>query len=188
MRKEYRTLLKNTGLFAVGGFASSLLGMLFIPLYTAVLTPEEYGISDLITTAITLLLPFATVALADAVLRFAHDGAQQRRTVYSSAIYIFLAGFLAVLALSPLIRKTTIGPYLSYFLVYYAVYCLHNLTASFVKGMGRVQLYSICGLLQTGVFIACNLLFLLVFEWGLRGYLLATIYSCATSTVVLFFG
>ena len=49
---RYRTLLSNSAIFAISNFASKILVFLLLPLYTTALTPDEYGIADLIYTSI----------------------------------------------------------------------------------------------------------------------------------------
>ena len=57
----FRYLLKNTGLLTISNFSSKLLVFLLVPLYTSVLTTEEYGIFDMVQTTISLLLPILTI-------------------------------------------------------------------------------------------------------------------------------
>ena len=47
---KYGQLAKNTILIGVGSFSSKLLTFLCVPLYTALLTTEQYGLADIITT------------------------------------------------------------------------------------------------------------------------------------------
>ena len=43
-------LLKNTIVFAIGSFATKFISFLLIPLYTNILSVNEYGIVDLLYT------------------------------------------------------------------------------------------------------------------------------------------
>ena len=49
---KYKKLISNTFIFAVGTFSSKLLVFLLMPLYTRVLTPEDYGVVNLIVDLI----------------------------------------------------------------------------------------------------------------------------------------
>lgn len=187
MKAEYRKLIKNTGLFAIGSFATSLLGILMIPFYTSILSTEDYGISDLITVTSTLLLPFVTLAIGEAVLRFSLDTDAKWKTIYSSGIWIFSIGYLFVILLYPLIKKTPIGEYFCYFISYLGVYSIHTLTSYFVKGLERIRTYSIAGVVNSAIVIGCNLLFLLYFKWGVKGYLLSFILGHLATFLYMFF-
>ena len=70
---KYAYLAKNTMLFTISSFGSKILSFLLVPLYTAVLSTEEYGTADLVTTTAGLLIYVFTLNIADAVLRFAID-------------------------------------------------------------------------------------------------------------------
>ena len=68
MKREEKKLVKNTLLLMLGNFSSKLLVFLMVPLYTSVLTTAEYATSDLLTTTINLLYPFATLMISNAFL------------------------------------------------------------------------------------------------------------------------
>lgn len=185
MNPHYKKLLSNTSLFAIGSFASSLLGMLFVPFYTSVLSTADYGISDLITTTTSLLFPFASLALSEAILRFCLDKNADKKSIYSSGIYTVLCGFLLVLLFSPVIVRSSIGVYTCYFLLYFLCYSIHIITSYFVKGINCVKIYAIGGIIHTLVVITANLIFLLWLKVGIVGYLLALISGHLITTVFL---
>ena len=45
-----KALFKNTGIIAIGQISTKIVNFLLLPLYTALLTTEEYGLVDLLTT------------------------------------------------------------------------------------------------------------------------------------------
>ena len=69
MKDKYKYLGKNIILFAINGFIPKLLVFVMVPIYTGYLTTYEYGIADLITVTVQLLLPFFTLDIQDAVMR-----------------------------------------------------------------------------------------------------------------------
>ena len=71
MNSKYKTLFKNVGLLTLSNMATKILTFLLVPLYTSVLTTEEYGIYDLVVTSVNLLVPILTLNIIDAVMRFA---------------------------------------------------------------------------------------------------------------------
>ena len=91
---KYRYLAKNTALFALGSFGSKFLSFLFVSLYTAVLTTEEYGVIDLLTTTSSLLLFFVTLNISDAVIRFGLEKKGEQVGIFSYGLHIILKGQL----------------------------------------------------------------------------------------------
>ena len=73
MQNRYSYLVKNTGILAISNFSSKILAFLLVPLYTRVLTTEEYGSYDLISITIQLLIPIFTVNICEAVVRYLMD-------------------------------------------------------------------------------------------------------------------
>ena len=65
---RYKKLFSDTAAFTVSNFASKLLSFLLIPLYTSVLTTEEYGIADLITNTVNVVYPLLTLCIMEATL------------------------------------------------------------------------------------------------------------------------
>lgn len=75
MNSRYKSLIKDTGIFALGNIGSKLILFVLMPLYTNFMTTEEYGTADLVLTFARLLIPIVSVVIQDAVLRFGmmHD-------------------------------------------------------------------------------------------------------------------
>ena len=109
MKKENKKLLKNVGALTIGNFASRFLGLLLIPFYTAVLSTTDYGISDLIVTTTSLLFPFTSVAISEALMRFALDKDTDKRSIYTAGISIITIGYIVLLSAFPIMQKTPLN-------------------------------------------------------------------------------
>ena len=68
MTKE-KYLFKNTFIITIGKICTQLITFFLLPLYTAVLSTEEYGTVDLVTTLSMLLLPIITFQAEQAIFR-----------------------------------------------------------------------------------------------------------------------
>ena len=68
MNRE-RALLKNTVIITIGKICTQLITFFLLPLYTSILTTEEYGTVDLLNTLVSLLLPIVTFQVEQAVFR-----------------------------------------------------------------------------------------------------------------------
>src|SRR5690625_756555 len=85
-------LLKDTMLYGIANFGSSILGFLMIPLYTYYFTTSEYGLWDLVVTTSTLLTPFITFELVAAVYRWliAEEDDNERKKVITTGLFVIL--------------------------------------------------------------------------------------------------
>lgn len=57
MNQRVKYLFKNLSLLTLSNFSSKILVFLLVPLYTSILTTEEYGIFDLGISTVSLLFP-----------------------------------------------------------------------------------------------------------------------------------
>ena len=183
---KYQTLAANTILMSAGTFGSKLLVFLMVRFYTGYLTPAEYGTADLITQTANLLIPLVSLDITDAVFRFAADRQGKRAEAFSVGLWVITlgsAGTLAVIALPqgvPAVRAY--GFLLASFVI---ASCDHGLCAHFVRAQGNTALFAVQGLFNTALFIGLNVLFLAVFHWGIRGYVLSTTAANLITTVLL---
>ena len=67
---KYKYLMQNTILLTISQFGSKFLAFILVPLYTSVLSTEDYGIADIVTTSVTLIIYICTFYIGSAVLRF----------------------------------------------------------------------------------------------------------------------
>lgn len=68
-----KELVKNTAILTIGKMCTQFVSFLLLPLYTALLSTEEYGIVDLFTTYIALILPLVCWQLDQGIFRFMID-------------------------------------------------------------------------------------------------------------------
>ncbi|MBS1413154.1 MAG: oligosaccharide flippase family protein [Christensenellaceae bacterium] len=184
---KYKKLLSNTIVFAIGTFASKALVFLLMPLYTRVLTNEQYGSADLIVQTANLLIPFVSVGMFNAVIRFGLGKNSDRRGVFSICIVSIMCGFMLLLAASPLLSNIQgISGYTSLICAYVLCSCLHSICAQFIRARQMVRLFAIDGIFCTVLTILFNILFLVVFDMGVMGYVLATVLADIICAVSLF--
>lgn len=191
MNSKVKYLMKNTGILTISNFSSKILVFLLVPLYTSVLTTEEYGTYDLIISTISLLYPIVTLNIVDAVMRFAMDKQYEKKQIASIGfkqlgISFFLALFFAVIVMCFPAGKE-IRSLMPYIVFYYIFYVLNQYLIQLAKGMEEITQMAVAGVLGTITMLGGNLLFLLVFRMGLQGFFLANILSQGIPVVYLVF-
>ena len=184
---KYKTLLSNTVIFAIGTFSSKILVFLLMPIYTRALSPADYGVVDLIVNTANLLIPIVCVSIFDSVIRFGIDKSNRKSDVFSTGIVTVLLGFCIFLLFIPLMKMINLIANYT-ILIYLYVLCsmLKSVCAQFVRARGMIKLYALDGILSTVMVIIFNILGLLVFKWGIVGFVLATILSDLCSSIFLF--
>ena len=188
MNSKIKELLSNTLLFTVANLGSKIMVFLMVPLYTAVLTTEEYGVSDLVQTTAMLLFPLLSLSVSDAVLRFCFIKDYSTSDVFSIGLRVTFIGTVICFIVSSLFflipMFKPLGGYVFFIPVFYITNSYSNLLHKFARGIDKVKVSAEGGLLSTFLVISFNLIFLLVFKLGILGYLLA--YSLADLITIAF--
>lgn len=183
---KYKKLLSNTLILSIGTFASKLLVYFLMPLYTAILSKEQYGTADLITNAANLLIPFCCIGITHGVFRFAADEAENNRKVFSSGATVLLCTSAVFLLLSPLLSLIPYFDGYAWLLTFYVISSnFHALAKEYIRAKGHMKLYAFQGILGTALTIAFNLLFLIPMKLGVTGYVLSVAVADAFGTFFL---
>ncbi len=185
---RYKKLFSTTVILGIGTFGSKLLTFLLMPLYTHVLTQGEYGTVDLLVQAANLLIPLVSLGINESIMRFGADGENDPRTVFTTGFVTIMLGFGAFCCLFPALRL--INGFAEYLpLIYLFILCsmLHYLCARLTKAMGNVRRFALGGVLGTALTLLFDVLFLVVLDFGITGYILAIILSDVCTTIYLVF-
>lgn len=172
-----KTLIKNIGLFTIGSFGSKILSFLLVPLYTAVLSTSEYGSVDLITSTASLLTPILLLSIFDATLRFGMDPEYKKEDVISTSISIAIKGSVVLIVGVILVAVTNIvkinNAYLLFLCIYFIVGALNQIFNVYLRAKDKAAVIAVSGILCTLVTCVSNILLLLVFKWGIIGYMVS---------------
>lgn len=186
MVNSTKKLVKNFLLLFAGNFVAKVLSFLMVPFYTAYLTTSEYGVSDLISTTVLLVLPFFSLLMDEAIMRFALDKGNDKNQVFTIASTLSTVGFLFFLLVSPiLLLFESIREYYWFILLYYVSLWVFNICSNFVKGLDKVAIVMVAGIIHTIAYVGLNITFLACFKIGVIGYLLAINISNLIAAVFL---
>ncbi len=183
---KYKRLLSNTLILSIGTFASKLLVYFLMPLYTYILSTEQYGTADLITNAANLLIPFCCIGITHGVFRFAADEKENNKVVFSSGACVLLISSAVFLLVSPLIALVPLIEDFAWLIVLY-VLCsnFHTLAKEYIRAKGMLKLYAAQSILGTALVIVFNLIFLIPLKLGVTGYVLSVAVADALGTLFL---
>jgi O-antigen/teichoic acid export membrane protein len=96
--------LKDAATYAVSGAATTFIGVVMVPIYTRVFSPDEYGALDLITSLVAFLVIFLLMGQPSAVGRFyidARDARDARVSASTSGFFLLATCLLAAGAALP---------------------------------------------------------------------------------------
>lgn len=191
IKNKYTDLIKNIFLFFIASFLPRAITFFMVPLYTYCLTTQEYGTIDLIITTGQLILPFITLQVQDAMLRFSMERLCDPAEVFTVGFRISCLGifFLSVFCFWCQITGILTIDFL--FVVFFMFICftnaLRSIASYFCRGIDKVKVVTTANIVLTVTTVSFNLLFLLVFKWGIYGYILSMCIGNALSVLILYF-
>jgi len=182
-------LVKNILIFTISNFASKLLVFFLVPLYTSTLSNEQFGVAELVISFVALVMPVITVSIADSALRYSMEQGEDPKQVFTLGFEMITLGVVILCLLYPLfVRISFLKKYIFYVYIisipnYYSEYF-----SMFSRGIGKVKMVGVSGVIATFSMVASNILLLLVFKKGIQGYLVSYSMTFFSSCIVLFFG
>lgn len=190
MKNKFMYLMRNLGLLLISNFSSKILSFLLVPLYTSILTTEEYGYYDVVQTTVQLLIPLMTIGVADAILRFSMDQSCDltlitrigiKRIIYATIIFIALSWGMGYV---PGLKY--FNEYYGYIILFFIVTMVNQIVSQLAKGLEEVSTIAVSGVLGTALTLICNIVFLIFLHLGIQGYFLAYILSQAIQALYIF--
>ena len=195
----YSLLLKDSVIYGAGRALQKFLVALLLPLYTAFLTPADYGILGMVVTVTTFLDVFVTMGFDVAFSRFYFDdkSPQARSRVITNVFYVstvyplILLGVLGLLMprLAPLLlgEQYDSGDW-RYFAVALATLFFSNLNDlpfTLFRLEHRPWIFSAYTIGRVLVQVPLSIVFVAVFKWGPMGVLAANFVTAAGMQVGL---
>ena len=185
---KYLRLLSDVGVFAVGNLLAKLIQYFLLPLYTSAMTTETYGTAELLNNLSEMLFPIVTLAIYEAVFRFAVDPDQDLDALLYESTALLVKMFLGVLAVGLILQKVIGYAYTYELLFVLAAYSFRMLFANYARGAGYVKVFSLNGIVNAFAVAVFSWLFLICLDYGVRGYLIALGCAHIASVVVLLIG
>ena len=181
---KYKKLGRNTALFIIGNFTQKILGFFLVPIYTSFMSTEQYGTADLVVTLVSMLWPLCTIVINESCFRFLLDKNAEKKQIISSCFWINIIGICLFLLISPLgLFFSTIRGYYPIIVVYFIVYTIESFLSYTSRGLEKITELVIGGIISTVVTIVCNVLFIVVLDYGVIGYLIGYILGMTASSL-----
>lgn len=188
---QKRQLMKNTIIIAIGKLSTQVLSYLLLPLYSAKLSPTEYGNYDFVCTLSIFLCPIITLLMEESMFRYLidADSKQKRKKIISQTIIYTFCGTLLFTVLSAVIMGLFTeysGMYITAIITFVISNILIGLSNALSRGLGKIKLYSVSNFILGISTIILNIIFILGIKAGAEGLLWAnTIANTLTAIVIL---
>ncbi|MBI5512474.1 MAG: lipopolysaccharide biosynthesis protein [Deltaproteobacteria bacterium] len=185
------SLLASRGaIYTAGIVLSRFLSFLLVPLYTRLLTPEDYGVLELVDTADNVVVVIFSAAITDSFLRFFNDArseAERARTTATAALSLVVVGCLigvggwalAPSLAGPVLRDPSRALLLRWTFAAVGFQSLIEIPLAVYRGEDRPYTYVAAVVGRYAFGLVLNVVFLVVFHLGVRGIVLSSLCSSA---------
>ena len=189
---KYKYLMQNTILLTISQFGSKFLAVILVPLYTSVLSTEDYGIADIVTTSVTLLIYICTFYIGSAVLRFSLEKPKHAKYTLKIALKILSYGSLVVLLGLFVLWQSNLLEVSNYVFIFvlglFIAEGLEGILYQYLRGIDKVKVMAICSFASTLFRLFATLITLLALKWGVFGYLFSMVVGPLLASLIgLFF-
>lgn len=186
MNRE-RNIAKNAFIFTAGKVAAQFIGFLLLPLYSALLTPEDFGTADLINTLVFLIIPFVGVQMDTALFRFTVDCRENRdkqKELFSTVIVVNLIQMCVYVAIFFAARPFISLNYKDFLLLNVVLILFANTFLQFMRGLGYNIRYSAAVFITSVSGLVLNVVLVAGFRMGVTGIIIS---SAVSQFLTLFF-
>ena len=190
MASREKSLAKNTLILTIGKISTQAISFFLLPLYTAYLSREDYGIVDLLSTLITLLLPILSLQMEQAIFRYMAEFRKDKERLKEivSTSFTFLAIQIAIfICLFSVIQLFIDNPYKWYVLTNLVTAVINFSLMQVLRGLGDNVGYAIAAFIGSMINICANLILILGFHWGAASMLTAAFAANIVSIVYILY-
>lgn len=197
MFDNIKETLKHSAIYGLGNVATKLVGFVLLPLYTAHITVEDYGILSIFEITMTILSQVLPVGQPQSYMRFySLDEYEDQRGSLLFTNFIFLLGLAGVF----LVVSYTIIPEISTYFKYSAEFStffkiaflvvffrtLSKLISNHLRIKERSVLYAVSNTIKLIITLTGNIYFVAIAQIGVLGILYAYLIGEVVFFIFLF--
>ncbi|HEY3249781.1 MAG TPA: oligosaccharide flippase family protein, partial [Ignavibacteria bacterium] len=189
-----KRLFKESLVYGLSTYVQKFIGVFLLPLYTALLTPEDYGILDLLGTLVAISIYFIVSGtdLALSYYYYRKEHLEERPIMISTTLWmrlLFAGGvFILVALLSKQFSLLLFGKDYSLFVfitgLSLAFQAIYSFFTDLIRFELRPWLYTSISVSNVLVNISLNIYFILLLKQGVRGALMAGVISNSLMAII----
>ncbi len=185
-----REFIKNIIIFAFSSFGSKSITLVLLPMYSQNLTISEYGVVDLIQTLVMLLMPLASLSLAESILKFCLDKnlSTNRELTIQTALSVLIFIFIILFIFSFLVYYFFYNDKNIFLILFFLLsISIYEYFSKYAKGTDETLVFSWSGIILSIALLIFNIYFIYFLKLGVSGFLYAQILSYICASNYLYF-
>jgi O-antigen/teichoic acid export membrane protein len=188
LKDQLKGLLKHGGIYGLGRILSRAVGFLMIPVYTRCLTPQDYGVIELIDLFLTVLGLMVANGINSSIFKFYYhydDQAQKRRVVSTALITVTAVGlaltagglFLAGRVSHLLFDGGGYATYIRMAFITFLFNLMGDMPMGYLRARQKSVLYSAVSLSRLAFEVSLNIVLVVWLRMGIKGVLTTQLVS-----------
>ncbi len=178
-------LIKSSGIYGMVQILQKSIGLILIPIYTSLLSPNEKGITDVITTIVAFLSIFYSVSINSAVVRFYVDYKEDKKklkdfwgtcitfVIINSVVLTTIIIIFKKYIIMPIASGIDFYPYILLGMISITLNPIYTVFQSTLQAKEDSRKYALNNLSYFFVNLGLNLILIIVLRLGALGSLLA---------------
>lgn len=190
MQSKEKRLIQNTIIVGLGKICTQFISFFLLPLYTSLLSAEEYGIVDLLNTYVALLTPIFFFQSDQAVFRFlidARDQMEERKNIITNCVFATMAQVVVYMLFCAAVCPFLKNEYMLFLAANVVLSMGANLLLQISRGLGDNMTYSIGSLISGAGTVVLNVVFIAFLNMRAKGILTATMLGNLMCILYIFF-
>ncbi len=182
-----KELVKNTFILGLGQMLPKAISIITLPIVTGMLSKSEFGMYDLISTMVMLILPIATLQIQSAAFRFLLERRENKKEVKN-----IITNILTVTISVSVVVSIALLFILTYVFITKLLICIYLISDIFFitvsqisRGLSKNIDYSISSVLVSFVNAIGIIVSLFVFSAGLDGVILSMVLANSAGALYL---
>lgn len=188
--KRSEQLIKNTAIITIGKISTQLITFFLLPVYTALLSPDEFGIVDLLNTLVSLLIPIITFQIEQALFRFlidARDDVKSKERIISTTFFILIIQTILYAIVFCGISRWIKNEYKLFLATNLIANVFASITLQISRGLGDNKNYAIGSFITAFATVMLNIVFVVLFRFGAYGMLTSSLIANILCFLYIFF-
>jgi O-antigen/teichoic acid export membrane protein len=188
MSGEIKSITKHSTIYMLGNVLNRLVAFIMLPFYTNYLIPAEYGVIEILSLTIDLVITFASLGMIETITKFySHYKSDEQKKLVVSSAFIGMMSIISVLIIICFLLTNQITSFLFNSEEYISYTRITFIAMFFGSAIGvpllylRIKLKSthfiLINSIKLFINLALNIYFLVYAHMGVMGVLYGTLIT-----------
>lgn len=182
-----KRFIKTSIVYFIGSILSKLISFILLPLYTSKLSPNEFGVYDIVITILSLLVPVVFCQIWDAMFRFALDknSTDEKYMVVSDSFIVWFMGGVVYTFIYVVFSNFAHFEFKLLIYVYGISVAVQYQYTFIARVFLKNNLFVMSGIINSFISAIVNIILILNFKMGIESLYIATILGCLVQVIII---